>query len=99
MIELFLVNKNKNKNKGSQIYKYSEEYWDELSDVIVKNSKTIIERFLPHLPLDAKFSYKNDEWTGRDKHEMKVERACVEIIKKSDFSDYKRRYKMVLGKI
>lgn len=74
----------KNKNNGNNIYRYEEEFIDENSDIMIRNSKDVIEKLLPRVPLEKDYYKIYSSWNKKYSYNNCLERTCVELIKKAN---------------
>lgn len=100
-----LLLKYKIKNSSRNIYNYEEKLIDENSNILVKDSKIVLDKLLPYIPREKEYYNVYSGWDARYTHNSGLERACVEIIKKANTALINKnpgifieRYKEFMGK-
>ncbi|WP_301107120.1 hypothetical protein [Sporosarcina sp.] len=85
---------NKINSKGSQIYKYEEEFLNEDSEILINNGEEVLNLLLPYVPGKSEGSLQYSDWSGRNIHKRGLERACIQIIKKANAAIIVRKPEM-----
>lgn len=75
---------NKIKSKGKSIYRYEEEFLQEGSEILIKNSIDVVNLLLPNIPMENDKISSFSDWSGRYFHKRGLERTCIQIIKKAN---------------
>jgi hypothetical protein len=83
IIILMYDTKSKNNNR---LYRYEEAYIDSDSAFLVQNGFQVLSRLLPLVPLGSDLTIQYSDWNSRSKHNKSIERAIMEIIKKSNIA-------------
>ena len=52
----------------------------------IDNGEIVLNEFLPYIPKESGWEVKYSDWSGRYVHKRSIERACVGLVKKSDYS-------------
>jgi hypothetical protein len=96
---------NKIKSKGRKIYNYEEEFLYEDSELLINNGEEVLNLLLPYVPTENEESLIYSDWSGRYYHKRGLERACIQIIKKSNAAiivqkpeKFFERFKEFMGK-
>lgn len=82
MLEFFL--KNKLNKHGKSIYRYEEEFFDSMSEIIVSSGMEIINLLVPYIPEQKDVMLTINDWSGRYEHNNGLERTCIQIVKKAN---------------
>lgn len=78
----------KNELKGHRIYQEEESFLDKDYEVSIENVDFILDTLLVYLPQEQEEWYS--KWNARASYNQGMERACVEIIKKTNMVLIKR---------
>lgn len=76
--------KNKLKKHGQNIYRYEEEFFDNGSEIIVKNGMESIDLLVPFIPAKKDRMLNIEDWSGHYENHNGIERACIQIVKKAN---------------
>lgn len=97
--------KNKLKSKEKNIYKHEEEFLYEESVILITRGTEIIDLLLPYVPREKDERLEYSDWSGRYSFKRGLERACIQIIKKTNATiiasnpeAFLERYKEFMGK-
>lgn len=82
ILEFFL--KNKLNKHGKSIYRYEEEFFDSMSEIIVSSGMEIINLLVPYIPAQKDWMLTFNDWSGRYEHNKGLERTCIQIVKKAN---------------
>lgn len=76
--------KNKLNKHGKSIYRYEEEFFDSVSEIIVSNGMEIINLLVPYIPTQKDVMLTINDWSGHYVYNNGLERTCIQIVKKAN---------------
>lgn len=82
---IILMHETKSKN-NNRLYQYEEEYVDSDTTFLIQNALPILTKLLPLVPPGSDLALQYSDWNSRLKHNKSIERAIMELIKKSNIA-------------